>query len=136
MAQAIQKLDELPEKAEPKDEEKQSEPSDSPLFSQFQLGPFTLSNRIAMPPISPMTRGRATEEHVPTEMMATYYSQRSDSLLITEGTGISAQGMGWYRAPGIWTNDQIESWTKVMDAACAQKERDHLLNGCLAYLGG
>eukprot|EP01083_Nonionella_stella_P093408 261775_1 len=116
---ALQKVDQLldtigsRDKVESVDEQKKSDSSDSPLFTKLQLGPFTLPNRIAMPP---MTRGRATEAHVPTEIMATYYAQRSDALLITEGTGISAQGMGWYRAPGVWNNEQIAAWIKVTDA--------------------
>ena len=59
------------------------------LFTTFKLGIFTLRNRIVL---APMTRGRATEQHIPTPIMSTYYEQRSDAgLLITEGVGISRQ---------------------------------------------
>eukprot|EP01084_Bolivina_argentea_P186210 321011_1 len=95
----------------------------SVLFSSFQLGPLTLRNRIAL---APLTRGRATEHHIPTDIMETYYTQRADAgLLISEATGISRQGLGWYRAPGIWNNEQIIAWKKIVNKV-------HSNNGIIA----
>ena len=88
------------------------------LFSKFKLGPFALKNRIVL---APMTRGRSTEQHVPKPYMATYYSQRADAgLIITEATGISRQGLGWYRAPGIWNDEQITAWKDIVSAVHAK----------------
>jgi len=84
------------------------------LFDPIQLGDIRASNRILM---SPLTRGRATRDHVPVPIMADYYRQRSGAgLIISEATGISRQGLSWPYAPGIWTAEQIEGWKRVTDA--------------------
>jgi N-ethylmaleimide reductase len=84
------------------------------LFEPIQLGAILCPNRIVM---APMTRGRATREHLPTELMADYYSQRASAgLIITEATGISQQGLGWPFAPGIWSQEQMEAWKPVVTA--------------------
>ncbi|MEN9509409.1 MAG: hypothetical protein RLZZ621_1972, partial [Gemmatimonadota bacterium] len=44
------------------------------LFEPFEFGRITLRNRLVM---APMTRNRATADHVPTAIMATYYAQRA-----------------------------------------------------------
>ncbi|MGJ8675535.1 MAG: alkene reductase, partial [Pseudoalteromonas sp.] len=49
----------------------------APLFSSIELGPFTLKNRIVMPPL---TRSRSTQPgNIPNELMAEYYSQRASA---------------------------------------------------------
>jgi 2,4-dienoyl-CoA reductase-like NADH-dependent reductase (Old Yellow Enzyme family) len=84
------------------------------LFDPMQLGALLCPNRVIM---APLTRGRATREHVPTELMATYYSQRAGAgLIISEATGMSRQGLGWPYAPGIWTVEQMEAWKPVTEA--------------------
>lgn len=84
------------------------------LFEPVRLGAINASNRILM---APLTRGRATREHVPTPVMVDYYRQRASAgLIISEATGISQQGMGWPYAPGVWTGDQVEAWKPVTDA--------------------
>jgi len=84
------------------------------LFDPIQLGAMLCPNRLVM---APMTRGRATREHVPTELMIDYYAQRASAgLIVTEGTGISRQGLGWPYAPGIWTAEQMEAWKPVVGA--------------------
>ena len=66
---------------------------------------------------APLTRGRATAEHVPTELMIDYYRQRAGAgLIITEGTGVSRRGLGWPAAPGLWTDAQVEAWKPVTAA--------------------
>src|SRR3546814_2454977 len=67
------------------------------LFDPVQLGALTAPNRILM---APLTRGRATRDHVPTPIMAEYYAQRASAgLIISEATGISREGLGWpYRS--------------------------------------
>ncbi len=83
------------------------------LFTPLSLGSFELKNRIVM---SPMTRCRAIG-HVPNDLMAEYYYQRSDAgLIITEGTSPSLNGLGYARIPGIYTEHQIEGWKKITSA--------------------
>jgi 2,4-dienoyl-CoA reductase-like NADH-dependent reductase (Old Yellow Enzyme family) len=84
------------------------------LFDPIKLGAIDAPNRVLM---APLTRGRATREHVPTELMKTYYSQRAAAgLIISEATGISRQGLGWPHAPGLWTPEQVEGWKPVTQA--------------------
>ena len=55
-----------------------------------------------------MTRTRATEEGVPTDLMRDYYVQRATAgLIVTECTQISDQAHGIIRAPGIHRPEQI-----------------------------
>ncbi len=84
------------------------------LFDSIRLGAIDAANRIFM---APLTRGRATREHVPTPLMAEYYGQRAGAgLIISEATGISRQGLGWAFAPGLWTRAQVEGWKPVTEA--------------------
>lgn len=84
------------------------------LFDPVQLGAITAPNRLLM---APLTRGRATREHVPTPLMAEYYAQRASAgLIITEATGISRQGLGWPFAPGLWSDEQVTAWQPVTQA--------------------
>jgi len=84
------------------------------LFEPLQLGNLKLSNRIFM---APMTRNRAKEDNVPSDMAAKYYRQRASAgLIVTEATQISTQGIGYIRTPGIHTEAQVEGWKKVTQA--------------------
>jgi len=84
------------------------------LFDPIKLGAIDAPNRVLM---APLTRGRATREHVPTELMQAYYAQRAAAgLIITEATGISRQGLGWPYAPGLWAAEQVEGWKPVTAA--------------------
>jgi N-ethylmaleimide reductase len=84
------------------------------LLSPAQLGPYTLRNRMVM---APMTRNRAGAGLVPNEIMVTYYSQRASAgLIVTEGTQVSEQGIGYPSTPGIHTAAQAEGWKRVTDA--------------------
>ena len=81
------------------------------LLTPFKLGPYELPNRVVL---APMTRSRAGEGHVPTEMNATYYAQRASAgLSITEATQVSQQGVGYPWTPGIHTDAQVEGWKRV-----------------------
>lgn len=87
------------------------------LFAPFDLNGLSLPNRIVM---SPMTRTRATEDGVPTDLMRDYYAQRAAAgLIITECTQISDQAHGIIRAPGIHRADQVAGWRRVTDAVHA-----------------
>ena len=87
------------------------------LFSTFDLRGLSLPNRIAM---SAMTRTRATEDDVPTDVMGDYYVQRvSAGLIVTECTQVSDQAHGVIRAPGLHRPDQITAWRRITDAVHA-----------------
>ncbi|MDD1673934.1 MAG: hypothetical protein LUP99_05955 [Methanomicrobiales archaeon] len=82
------------------------------LFSPYQLGPLVLPNRIVM---APMTRCRAVKGNVPGPLSVIYYSQRASAgLIITEGSQVSPQGVGFHRSPGIHSQEQVEGWRKVI----------------------
>jgi N-ethylmaleimide reductase len=84
------------------------------LFSPFDLKGLSLANRIVM---APMTRTRATEDAVATDLMRQYYVQRATAgLIITECTQISEQAHGIARAPGIHRADQVAAWRRITDA--------------------
>lgn len=87
------------------------------LFQPLSLGSLTIPNRIVM---APLTRARATEDHVPTPLQAEYYAQRADAgLIVSEATAVHPLGMGWYRAPGIWSDEMVRGWQAVTDAVHA-----------------
>jgi N-ethylmaleimide reductase len=84
------------------------------LFTPFRLGPYELRNRVVM---APMTRSRAGEGGVPTELMAEYYAQRAGAgLIVSEGSQVSPQGVGYPSTPGIHTDAQVDGWRRVTDA--------------------
>ncbi|MEJ2403443.1 MAG: alkene reductase [Candidatus Thiodiazotropha sp.] len=84
------------------------------LLSPIRIGPYELPNRIVM---APMTRNRAGDEGVPTELNALYYAQRASAgLIISEASPISPQGVGYPGTPGIYTSAQVEGWKRVTDA--------------------
>ncbi|MGH8414790.1 MAG: alkene reductase [Gammaproteobacteria bacterium] len=93
-----------------------------PLLTPVTLGPYPLSNRVVM---APMTRSRAyNRDKAPTDMQAQYYAQRASAgLIIAEGTQISPQGVGYVHTPGIHSQAQVRGWKKVTDAVHARGGR-------------
>lgn len=84
------------------------------LLSTFNNGRLSLKNRTVM---APMTRSRATQDHLITDIMSTYYGQRSGvGLIITEGVAPSPNGVGYARIPGIYNEEQTEGWKSVSKA--------------------
>lgn len=84
------------------------------LFDPVVFGDIHLANRIVM---APLTRGRSGQAGVPTDLVVEYYRQRAGAgLIISEGTGISREGLGWPNAPGLWTEEQVEGWKPVTEA--------------------
>ena len=89
---------------------------DSRLFKPLQIGPYELSSRLVM---APLTRFRADDNHVQLPFVKEYYTQRAcvpGTLLITEATFISPRGSGYPNVPGIWTKAQIEAWKEVVES--------------------
>ncbi|WP_373062510.1 alkene reductase [Gemmatimonas sp.] len=88
------------------------------LFEPYDLRGLPLKNRMVM---APMTRNRATAEHVPTPIMVTYYAERADlGLLITEGTSPAPDGLGYARIPGLYSDEQVAAWKPVTAAVHAK----------------
>ncbi len=93
-----------------------------PLLTPVKLGRYTLPNRVVM---APMTRSRSyNRDRAPTQLHAEYYAQRASAgLIITEGSQISPQGVGYIHTPGIHSAAQIRGWSKVTDAVHARGGR-------------
>jgi len=84
------------------------------LLTPYTLGDLGLSNRMVM---APMTRCRAVSGNVPGPLAVTYYEQRSSAgLIISEGSQVSPLGVGFFRTPGIYSNDQVKGWKAVTGA--------------------
>ena len=84
------------------------------LNSPLTLGALELKNRVIM---APLTRSRATDDRVPTPMMAEYYAQRASAgLIISEATVISEEANGYRNTPGLFTDAQVEGWQQVTQA--------------------
>lgn len=91
------------------------------LFSPILFGDLALANRIIM---APLTRNRAGEGNVPQDMNVEYYRQRAGAgLIVSEGSQISAQGIGYPRTPGIHSEAQVKGWRRVTDAVHGQGGR-------------
>lgn len=92
------------------------------LSDPLQIGNCALTHRMLM---APMTRLRADVGHVPSDIMAEYYSQRASvpgTLVITEATFISATSRGRHsNAPGVYSNEQIQHWARVCENVHSHK---------------
>lgn len=87
--------------------------TDLKLLAPLKTDTFEFRNRVFM---APMTRAR-TPDRVANDLTALYYAQRATAgLIISEGTQISEQGIGWTSTPGIHTAEQIQGWRKVTQA--------------------
>lgn len=96
--------------------------STSKLFQPLTIGNGTieLKHRIGL---CPLTRYRASDDHVPLDYVADYYAQRASqpgTILISEGTFISPEDGGTNNVPGIYNDEQIQAWRKVTDAVHAK----------------
>jgi 2,4-dienoyl-CoA reductase-like NADH-dependent reductase (Old Yellow Enzyme family) len=84
------------------------------LFDPIRVGDLDLPNRIFM---APLTRARATDDRVPTDIMRDYYVQRASAgLILTEATDITPDSVGYQRTPGIWSSAQVVGWKLINDA--------------------
>ncbi len=88
---------------------------EQPLLKEIMMGDLPLKNRMVM---APMTRNRANNpENRVTELQAKYYGQRSSAgLIITCGSQVSKDAVGYINTPGIYSEAQIDGWKLVTDA--------------------
>ena len=88
------------------------------LLTPENLGAIALKNRLVM---APLTRMRAVAGDVPSDLAATYYSQRASAgLIITEASQICPLGKGYPGTPGIYSEDQMKAWQKITAAVHAK----------------
>jgi N-ethylmaleimide reductase len=90
------------------------------LFTPTALGPLRLKHRVIM---APLTRSRSIQpDSVPGDLMREYYEQRASDggLIITEATNISLTSRGWLGAPGLYSDQQVEGWKKIVAAVHAK----------------
>jgi len=86
-----------------------------PLLQPYRMGEYQLANRIVM---APLTRCRATNPiyYRRNYTSVTYAQRASAGLIITEGTWISRDAVGWHDVPGLFTDAQVRAWSAVTDA--------------------
>jgi N-ethylmaleimide reductase len=92
----------------------------SALFSPLKIGPYQLSHRVVM---APLTRMRAEKPSLaPRPLNAEYYAQRATpgGLIIAEATPVMPTGHGNPGVPGVYTQAQVEGWRRVVDAVHAK----------------
>ncbi len=82
------------------------------LFTEHKIdNDLILKNRMVL---APLTRGRSGRSQIPNQVNVDYYTQRaSGGLLISEGTVISKQAMGWAGVAAIYDPQHVEGWKKV-----------------------
>src|ERR1700692_2684194 len=76
--------------------------------------------------MAPLTRSRSLQRgDIPSALMGEYYTQRASDggLIISEATTISVTGRGWLGAPGLYSDQQIEGWSKIVKAVHAKGGR-------------
>ena len=90
-----------------------------PLLAPYHSHKLDLRNRVVL---APMTRCRADNpQHAPNDLMREYYAQRDTAgLLITEGTYINRDAVGYVNVPGIYTEEQVAGWQPIVSAVRAQ----------------
>ncbi|MFC4727233.1 alkene reductase [Coralloluteibacterium thermophilus] len=89
------------------------------LSDPIAFGDFSLRNRVVM---APLTRSRAAGGgRVPNDLMVEYYRQRAGAgLILSEATAVTPMGVGYADTPGIWSEEQVAGWRKVVDAVHAE----------------
>ncbi|HEY1784487.1 MAG TPA: nuclear transport factor 2 family protein, partial [Pirellulales bacterium] len=90
------------------------------LFTPVQVGPMTLGHRVVM---APLTRSRSKQPgDIPSDLMLEYYTQRASDggLIISEATSIAIAARGWFGAPGLYSDEQVEAWKKITAAVHAR----------------
>jgi 2,4-dienoyl-CoA reductase-like NADH-dependent reductase (Old Yellow Enzyme family) len=88
------------------------------LFDPLKIGDLEVPNRILL---APLTRNRSTGPgRVPNAMMREYYAQRASAgLIISEATSVAPAGVGYPHTPGVWSDEQVEGWRKIVDGVHA-----------------
>ncbi|HHV19251.1 MAG TPA: FAD-dependent oxidoreductase [Thermoanaerobacterales bacterium] len=86
------------------------------LFKPIKIGTLEVKNRIFLAPM-----GTAFGEHLvhkPTERMAAYYAARAaggTGLIIVEQSVVQQRGLWSLNGGGLWSDDFIPDWKKLVD---------------------
>ncbi len=90
----------------------------SKLMSPAQVGPYPISHRVVL---APLTRMRAEAGAIPGDLMVEYYRQRTSrgGFMIAEATIAAPDGSGYLGSPGLYDDSQVAGWKKVTDAVHA-----------------
>jgi N-ethylmaleimide reductase len=90
------------------------------LFSPLKVGPYHLQHRIVMAPLTRMRADRSS--FAPRPLNAEYYAQRATpgGLIIAEASPVMVTGRGNPGTPGIYSDEQIKGWRRVVDAVHAK----------------
>ena len=84
------------------------------LFTPTTLGDIAVTHRVLM---APMTRNRATDDGLATNLMETYYTQRASAgLIITEMTQIAPWAKGYVQTPGLSSDAEAAAWRRITTA--------------------
>src|ERR1700728_5334010 len=88
------------------------------LLDPLKIGDLEIPNRIVL---APLTRNRSTGPgRVPNAMMREYYAQRASAgLIISEATSVTPQGVGYPHTPGVWSDEQVQGWRKIVEGVHA-----------------
>jgi 2,4-dienoyl-CoA reductase-like NADH-dependent reductase (Old Yellow Enzyme family) len=88
------------------------------LFEPLKIGDLEVPNRVFM---APLTRNRSTGAgRVPNAMMRDYYAQRASAgLIISEATSVAPAGVGYPHTPGVWSDEQVEGWRRIVQGVHA-----------------
>jgi N-ethylmaleimide reductase len=114
------------------------------LLSPTSIGDLVLPNRIAM---APVTRSRAGQDGVPTDINAAYYAQRASAgLIISEATNVSPNSAAFVHAAGgrvftqLWHSGRVSSYALLQGRAplapSAVNDDLHLLQAYGALANG
>ncbi|MFC4401949.1 NADH:flavin oxidoreductase/NADH oxidase [Gracilibacillus xinjiangensis] len=91
------------------------------LFSSFHIKNLTLKNRVVMPPMCQYSVIR--EDGIPNDWHYTHYVSRAvggTGLIIVEMTNVEPDGRITNNCLGLWSDDQIPAYKKIVDAVHAQ----------------
>lgn len=91
-----------------------SQAAHNALFTPVELGRLSLKHCVVM---APLTRSRSEQPNsTPGELMAEYYAQRASDggFIISEATNISLTSRGWLGAPGLYSDQHVAGWKKVV----------------------
>jgi 2,4-dienoyl-CoA reductase-like NADH-dependent reductase (Old Yellow Enzyme family) len=88
------------------------------LFDPLKIGDLEVPNRIFL---APLTRNRSTGPgRVPNALMRDYYVQRASAgLIISEATSVAPAGVGYPHTPGVWSDEQVEGWRRIVEGVHA-----------------
>lgn len=91
------------------------------LLDSLKVGDVEIKNRLVL---APLTRARSGDERTPNDLNVEYYRQRANAgLILTEATVINPQAVGYAKTPGLYNQEQIEGWKKVVDAVHEQDSK-------------